>query len=210
MTGTSPGMTGYFLRAELVRKSGIVPQTSQSSQQVSHRQGCHLRAAARVRHQEGIRQSRLDRAAVPERLARRHRLRAGPAGSHRHRHGRRLRAGDPQRRLRQPAFGGRRRQRARQYLHRAPQPDTAGDHGGAAGTLDPAAAGVPPGRTRLGIPPPLCQIQRRAGARRRRASGNRTRLLRGDAAALRSDVCIRADRRLDAADASHRGPQRQP
>ena len=102
-----------------------------------------LRPAARVRHQEGIRQSRLDRTAVPERLARRHRLRAGPAGSHRDRHGRRLRAGHPQRRLRQSAFGGRRRQRARQHLHRASQPDAAGDHGGAAGALDPAAAGVP-------------------------------------------------------------------
>ena len=63
-----------------------------------------------------------------ERLARRHRLRARPAGGLRRRHGRRLRAGDPQRRLRQPAFGGRRRQCARQYLHRLSQPDAAGDH----------------------------------------------------------------------------------
>ena len=88
-----------------------------------------------------VRQSRLDRAAVPQRLARRHRLRARPAGSLRRRHGRRLRAGDPQRRLRQPAFRRRRRQCARQYLHRVPQPDAAGHHRRPAGALDPAAAG---------------------------------------------------------------------
>ena len=51
------------------------------------------------------------------------------------RHGRRLCAGHPQRRLRQSAFGGRRRQCARQYLHRPPQPDAAGDHRRPAGAL---------------------------------------------------------------------------
>ena len=51
------------------------------------------------------------------------------------RHGRRLCAGHPQRRLRQSAFGRRRRQCARQYLHRASQPDPAGDHRGPAGAL---------------------------------------------------------------------------
>ena len=45
-----------------------------------HRQGRHLRPAPRVRHQARVRQSRLDRTAVPQRLARRHRLRARPAG----------------------------------------------------------------------------------------------------------------------------------
>ena len=59
--------------------------------EVGHRQGRHLRPAARIRHQESVRQSRLDRIAVPQRLAGRHRLRARPAGSLRHRHGRRLR-----------------------------------------------------------------------------------------------------------------------
>ena len=75
------------------------------------------------------------------RLARRYRLRAGPAGSLRDRHGRRLCAGHPQCRFRQSAFGRRRRQCARQHLHRAPQPDAAGDHRGPAGAQHPAAAG---------------------------------------------------------------------
>ena len=88
-----------------------------------------------VRHQESVRQSRLDRIAVPQRLARRYRLCAGPAGSLRHRHGRRLCPGHPQRGFCQSAFGRRRRQRARQHLHRPPQPDAAGDHRGPAGAL---------------------------------------------------------------------------
>ena len=56
-----------------------------------------------------------------------------------------------------------------------------------------------------GIPAALCQMQRRAGARRRRAGGDRARLLRGDAAALRADLRLGADRRLDPADAAGRG-----
>ena len=110
-------MTACFEQS--TRHMIVVPQTTKTSERIRHRQGRHLQPAARVRHQKGVRQSRLDRTAVPERLARRHRLRAGPAGSLRRRHGRRLCAGDPQRRLRQSAFRGRRRQCARQYLHRA-------------------------------------------------------------------------------------------
>ena len=105
----------------------------QKPRRICQRQGRDARSVASVRHQESVRQSRLDRIAVLERLARRYRLCAGPAGSLRDRHGRRLRAGHPQRRLCQSAFRRRRRQRARQYLHRAPQPDAAGDHRGPAG-----------------------------------------------------------------------------
>ncbi len=82
----------------------------------------------------------------------------------RRRHGRWLRAGDPQRRLRQSAFRRRRRQCARQYLHRPPQPDAAGHHRRPAGALDPAAAGLSLRRARFRISAALCQIQRRAGA----------------------------------------------
>ena len=175
-----------------------------------HRQGRHLRPAARLRHQKSVRQSRLDRAAVPRRLARRHRLCAGPAGSVLHRHGRRLCAGDAQCRLRQFAFGGRRRQCARQYLHRASQPDAAGHHRRPAGALDPAAAGLSAGRARLGISAALREIQRRAGAARGRARRDRARLLHGDAAAVRADLRVRADRRLDARDLAGRGAPGQP
>ena len=188
----------------------VVPQTSQNRHRLAHRQGRHLRPAPRVRHQARVRQSRLDRTAVPQRLARRHRLRARPAGSLRRRHGRRLCAGHPQRRLRQFAFRRRRRQCARQYLHRPPQPDAARHHRRPAGALDPAAAGLSLRRARFRISAALCQIQRRAGARRRRAGGDRARLLRRDAAALRADLRLDPDRRLDAPDAADRSPPRQP
>ena len=188
----------------------VVPQVSQNRERAAHRQGRHLRPASRVRHQARVRQSRLDRTAVPERLARRHRLRARPAGGERRRHGRWLCAGDPQCRLRQSAFRRRRRQCARQYLHRPPQPDAAGHHGGPAGPLDPAAAGLSLRRARLGISTALRQIQRRAGARRRRAGGDRARLLRRDAAALRADLRFDPDRRLDTPGAADRSPPRQP
>ena len=69
---------------------------------------------------------------------------------------------------------------------------------GPAGALDPAAAGLSLCRARLRISAALCQIQRRAGARRRRAGGDRARLLRRDAAALRADLRLDPDRRLDA------------
>ena len=124
------------------------------------------------------------------------------------RHGRRLCAGHPQRRLRQSAFGRRRRQCARQYLYRAPQPDADGDHRRPAGAQHPAAAGLSLCRARLGISAALCQIQRRAGARRRRSGGDRARLLRGDAAALRTDFRLGADRRLDPSRRSRRRPAR--
>ncbi len=65
------------------------------------------RPAARVRNHVDLRQSRLHRAAALPRLPQGLPLRARPAGSGRRRHGGRLRAGDAQRRLRQPAFRGR-------------------------------------------------------------------------------------------------------
>ena len=190
-------MDGEFARcADHEGHRDVVKRASPLGQ----RQGRHARSVARIRNQESVRQSRLHRIAVPERLARRYRLRAGTAGSLRDRHGRRLCAGHPQCRFRQPAFGRRRRQRARQYLYRAPQPDADGDHRRPAGAQPAAAAGFPAGRARLRISAALCEIQRRAGARRRRAGGDRARLLRGDAAALRADLRVGADRRLDPSD----------
>ena len=106
--------------------------------------------------------------------------------------------------------GGRPRQRARQHLHRAPQPDTAGDHRGPAGAQHSAAAGVSLCRARAGVSAALCQIPRRAGAARGRAGGDRAGLLCRDAAAVRADLRVGADRRLDPSDAADRGPQRQP
>ena len=102
--------------------------------------------------------------------------------------------------------GGRRRQCARQYLHRPPQPDAAGHHRRPAGPLDPSAAGLSLRRAGFRISAALCQIQRRAGAARGRAGGDRTRLLRRDAAALRADLRLDPDRRLDAPGAADRSP----
>ena len=65
-------------------------------------------------------------------------------------------------------------------------------------------------RARLGISAALCEIQRRAGAARGRAGRDRARLLRGDAAAVRTDLRLGADRRLDAPDAAGRGAPGQP
>ena len=107
------------------------------------------------------------------RLARRYRLRAGPAGSLRDRHGRRLCAGHPQCRLRQSSFRRRRRQCARQYLHRASQPDAAGDHRGPAGAQHPAAAGrfsMPSARRNFRGPMSSSGSSRRAPKTSRRRS----------------------------------------
>jgi hypothetical protein len=49
----------------------VVPQVSPNRERCAHRQGSHLRPAARVRHQARVRQSRLDRTDVPEQLAQR-------------------------------------------------------------------------------------------------------------------------------------------
>ncbi len=78
------------------------------------------------------------------------------------------------------------------------------------GTLDPAAARLSPGRASFRIPAALCEIQRRAGAARGRARRDCARLLHGDAAALRADLCVSADRRLDACDIAGRGAPGQP
>ena len=69
---------------------------------------------------------------------------------------------------------------------------------------------VPLCRARLGISAAICEIRDRAGAGRGRAGGDRARLLRGDAAALRPDLRLGADRRLEPSGAAGRGPQRQP
>ena len=180
-----------------------LPRTSRAQQEArrpqrrDHCQTSHPRSAPRIQHSHRVRQSGLDRTAVPERLAEGYRLRAGLAGSLRRRHGRRLRTGNAQRRLRQPAFSSRRRQCARRDLHRASQPDADGHHRRSTGAQHPAAAGVSLRRARVGIPPALRQVQRRAGTRRRCARRHRPRLLRRHAAALRTDLRFGADRRLD-------------
>ena len=60
------------------------------------------------------------------------------------------------------------------------------------------------------FPRPYVKYQRRAGAAGGRAGGDRARLLRRDAAALRTDFRLGADRRLDPSDAAGRGPPCQP
>ena len=104
----------------------------------------------------------------------------------------------------------RRRQCARQYLQRLSQPDADRHHRRPAGALDHAAAAVSLCRTRVGISAALCEIQRRAGAARGRAGRDRARLLRRDAAAVRTDLRLGAGRRLDPSDAAGRGPPGQP
>ena len=88
----------------------------------------HPRADARSRDDDDLRQPGLDRAALLQGRARRLPLRARAAGVVGRRDGRRLRAGDPQRGVREPALGGRRRPCARQHLHGDAQPDAARDH----------------------------------------------------------------------------------
>ena len=90
------------------------------------------------------------------------------------------------------------------------QPDAARDHRGPAGALDPAARAVPLRRARLRVSAALRQIQRRAGAGRGRAGRDRARLLHRDAAALRADLRLGPDRRLDASGAADRGAPGQP
>ena len=53
-----------------------------------------------------------------------------------------------------------------------------------------------------GISAALCEVQHRAGAARGRAGRDRARLLRRDAAAVRTDLRLGAGRRLDASDRS--------
>ncbi|KAI1693402.1 thiamine pyrophosphate enzyme, central domain-containing protein [Ditylenchus destructor] len=77
-------------------------------------------------------------------------------------HGGRLRAGDPQRVVRESPFGGRRRQRHGQHLHRLQEPHADGDHRRAAGAFDPSVRPVPvfgPGHRAAEA---LCQMEHRA------------------------------------------------
>ena len=95
-------------------------------------------------------------------------------------------------------------------IYTARQPDPAGDHGGPAGPQHPAAAALSLRRARRGISAALCKVQRRAGPRRGCPGGHRPRLLHGDAAALRADLCLGADRRLEPPNRAGAGPPRQP
>ena len=60
------------------------------------------------------------------------------------------------------------------------------------------------------FPQPYVKFSVEPARRRRRAGGDRARLLRRDAAALRTDLRLGAGRRLDPSDAAGRGPRRQP
>ena len=60
------------------------------------------------------------------------------------------------------------------------------------------------------FPRPYVKYSRRAGARRGRAGRDRARLLHGDAAALRTDLRLGADRRLDPSGAAVDGAPGQP
>ena len=114
----------------------------------------------------------------------------------RRRHGRRLRAGHAQRGVRQPAFGGRRRPRDGQHLHRLSEPHAAGHHRRPAGALDPAVRAVPVRHAGDQAARTVREVEQRAGARRGRAGRDRARLLPGDAAAVRADVRLDSGRRL--------------
>ena len=106
--------------------------------------------------------------------------------------------GDAQRRLRQPAFGGRRRPRDGRDLHRLEEPHAAGHHRRPAGALAVPVRSVPVLGAGDRAAEAVRQVELRAGARRGRAAGDRPRLLRRDAAAARPGAGLDPGRRLGA------------
>ena len=162
----------------------------------SHGARSRVRAAARLRPDHGLRQPGLDRAADVRRLPGRLPLRAGPAGIGGGRHGRRLRPGHAQRRLRQPAFGGGRGPCDGGDLHRLQEPHADGHHRRAAVALDPALRPLPGLGAGHRAAAALRQVGGGAGTRRGRAAGHRPRLLPGDDAAARPGAGVGTGRRL--------------
>ena len=99
-----------------------------------------------LRHDDHLRQSRLDRTADVQGFSRRLPLRARPSGIHRPRHGRRLCASDAPPRPGQPPLLRRRRPCPWQSLHRLPQPD-------ARSSSPPASRPAPSCRSSLSCSP---------------------------------------------------------
>ena len=106
---------------------------------------------------------------------------------------------DAQRRLRQPAFGRRRRPRDGRDLHRLQEPHAAASSppGSRRGRILPFDPFLSSARA-TELPQPYVKWAVRAGARRRRAAGHRPRLLPGDDAAARAGAGVGAGRRLGA------------
>lgn len=152
-----------------------------------------------VRHRPRVRQSRLDRAADVPRLPRRFPLRARPAGGRRGRDGRRSRAGHRQCGGREPAFGGGRRQRDGQSLHRVQEPRAADRHRGPAGARDSAVRSVPRCDAGRRAAEAVREMEHRAGARAGRAGRDRAGVPHRDAGAARPRVRVDSGRRLGSA-----------
>ena len=101
-----------------------------------------------------------------------------------------------QRRLRQPALGGRRRPRDGRDLHRVEEPHAARHHRRPAGAIAVPVRPVPVLGAGDRAAQALRQVELRAGPCRRRAAGDRPRLLPRDAAAARPGAGLDPVRRL--------------
>ncbi len=115
-----------------------------------------------------------------------------------------------QRRLRQPALGGRRRPRDGRDLHRVEEPHAARHHRRPAGALAVPVRPVPVLGAGDRAAQALRQVELRAGAGRGRAAGDRPRLLPRDAAAARSGAGLDPVRRLGPRLCAGRAAARQP
>ena len=140
-----------------------------------HGSRSHVRDAARPRHDHGVRQPRLDRAADARRLPRGLPLRARPARGRGSGDGRRLRAGERPARARQPPHRAGRRQRDGRDLQRAVQQVAAPGHRGPAGALADDAAGAADQPRRGADAASARQVELRAAARRGRPARARAR-----------------------------------
>ena len=125
--------------------------------------------AARLRHDHGLRQPRIDRAAHVPRLAGGFPLRLGLAGKRRGGNGRCLRTGQTRAGAGESALCRWGRTCAGQCVHRLAQPDAAGDPGRPADPRDAAHRSVPVGALGGGVSEAVREMGRRARARRGRA-----------------------------------------
>ncbi|VWC50685.1 hypothetical protein BLA23254_07796 [Burkholderia lata] len=176
---------------------------------IDHRSRCGDRPASPVRHRPRVRQSRLDRAADVPRLPGRFPLRARLARGRRGRDGRRPCAGHRQCGGRQPAFGGGRRQRDGQSLHRLQEPHAADRHRGPAGARDPAVRSVPRRDAGRRAAEAIREMEHRARACAGCAGRDRTCVPHRDAGAARPGVRVDPGRRLGPAGRAATAPRRQ-
>src|SRR4051795_10475758 len=156
----------------------------------------HVRDAPGAGDDRGVRQPRLDRAAVPGRLPRRLPLRARAARGGGGRHRRRLRAGERTPRAGEPPHRARGRQRDGGDVHRPGQQGAAGDHRGPADPLADDAPGAAHQPRRRADAASAREVELRAAARAGRPARARARDAPRGAAAARPGVRLDPDGRL--------------